>query len=101
MAVLLGFFADVADVVSAFVVVVCLLWRTSVRPQSFQNREEVGSDVDNIKRAADLVVSYKGNLDEALTAIDTVGGFVESCGGAEKAKSALEAYEAVVAVVKK
>ena len=57
-------------------------------------------DVDTIKRAAEFVGQYKGKLADAVKAIETVGGFVESCGGAEKAKAALEAYEAVVAVVK-
>lgn len=57
-------------------------------------------DVDTIKRAAEFVGSYKGKLADAVKAIETVGGFVEACGGAAKAKAALEAYEAVVKVVK-
>lgn len=57
-------------------------------------------DVDTIKRAAEFVGQYEGKLADAVKAIDAVGGFIESCGNAEKAKAALEAYETVVAVVK-
>jgi hypothetical protein len=57
-------------------------------------------DVDTIKRAAEFVANYKGSIKDALKAIETVGGFVEACGGADKAKAALEAYEAVAAAVK-
>jgi hypothetical protein len=39
-------------------------------------------------------------MEDAVKAISTVGGFVESCGGAEKARLALEAYRTVAEVVK-
>jgi len=56
-------------------------------------------DVETIKRAAAFAAGYNGKLDEAVSAIETVGKFVQECGGAEKAKAALEAYQAVAAAV--
>lgn len=57
-------------------------------------------DVDTIKAAAEFVAGYDGSVQDALVAVASVGGFVEKCGGANRAKAALEAYEAVVAAVK-
>jgi len=58
-------------------------------------------DVETIKAAAQFVAGYDGKLEDALAAVSSVGGFVEKCGGASRAKGALEAYEAVVAAAVK
>lgn len=55
--------------------------------------------MDVIRKAAEFVGGYDGKLEDALTAVSSVGGFVESCGGAGKARSALEAYRTVAEVV--
>ena len=57
-------------------------------------------DVETVKLAADFVRQYDGSIKDAVAAIDTVGGFVEQCGGAAKAKAALEVLELVAAAVK-
>ena len=57
-------------------------------------------DVETVKLAADFVGQYDGSVKDAVAAIETVGGFVEQCGGAAKAKAALEVYESVAAAVK-
>jgi len=72
--------------------------RVSAVLRSGTSRNRV--DVDTIRRAAEFVTNYKGSIQDALKAIATVGQFVEQCGGADKAKAALEAYEAVAAAVK-
>lgn len=57
-------------------------------------------DVDTIKRAAEFLRTFNGKVEEAVKAIDSVGQYVVACGGAEKAKAAIEAYQAVAALVK-
>ena len=56
-------------------------------------------DVETIRKASVFVQQYPGKLDEAVSAIEAVGQFIAECGGAEKAKAALEAYKAVAEVV--
>ena len=58
-------------------------------------------DVETVKLAADFVGQYKGSIEEAFAAIENVGGFVEQCGGAEKAKAALGVYQSVAEAVGK
>ena len=58
-------------------------------------------DVETVKLAAEFVGQYDGSIEDAVAAISTVGGFVEQCGGAAKAKAALEVYESVAAAVGK
>ena len=52
-------------------------------------------DVETIRKASVFVQQYPGKLDEAVSAIEAVGQFIAECGGAEKAKAALEAFRAV------
>jgi hypothetical protein len=57
-------------------------------------------DVETIREAAAFVAGYAGKMEDALAAVSMVGGFVEACGGAKKAKETLEAYKAVVEAVR-
>jgi hypothetical protein len=52
-------------------------------------------DVETIKAAGAFVAGFDGSIDEAVASISTVGEFVEKCGGAQKAKTALEAFKGV------
>ena len=72
--------------------------RVSAVPGTGTSRGRV--DVETVKLAADFVGQYDGSVKDAVAAIETVGGFVEQCGGAAKAKAALEVYESVAAAVK-
>ena len=55
-------------------------------------------DVGTIKQASEFARAFK-DIAAALKAIEQVGGFIDQCGGSQKAKAALETYQAVSAAV--
>jgi hypothetical protein len=57
-------------------------------------------NVNSIKEAATFIRGFKGGIDEAKKAIETVGQFVETSGGASEALAALDAYAALAAAIK-
>jgi len=69
--------------------------------QQILNKSKSGGKVDvaQIKLAATFVETY-GDIDAAIEAIDGVGEFIQQCGNPAKAKSALEAYQSVAAMLK-
>ena len=69
--------------------------------QQILNKTKSGGkvDVNTIKLAAEFVESH-GDVEQALTAIDSIGEFITTCGSPAKAKAALEAYQSVAAVLK-
>ncbi|QDU73758.1 hypothetical protein Pan97_07570 [Bremerella volcania] len=66
--------------------------------QQVKNEAKQTVDLDTIKTAAEFVKTH-GNVEDALVAIDQVGDFITQCGNAKKAKAALEAYQAMAAVI--
>ncbi|MEZ5945233.1 MAG: hypothetical protein R3C18_27985 [Planctomycetaceae bacterium] len=72
----------------------------SAHCQQILSKRKAGKkiDVDTIKLAAEFVSTH-GDIDAAISAIDAVGDFIKSCGSPEKAKAALETYQAVAAVL--
>lgn len=68
--------------------------------QQILNKTRSGGKVDvaQIKLAAEFVQN-NGDIETALTAIDSVGEFISACGSPQKAKAALEAYQSVAAVL--
>ncbi|MBI1347131.1 hypothetical protein GC163_12675 [bacterium] len=73
--------------------------------QQIKNKLSGGStasakvDVNTLKLAAEFVKTQDGDVETALAAIDQIGEFVSKCGSPAKAKSALEAYQAMAAVL--
>lgn len=63
-------------------------------------KREKALDVDTIKEAAAFVKQYRGKTEDAIKAIDAVGGFVEKCGSASNAKKAIETYVALAESLK-
>jgi putative heme degradation protein len=56
-------------------------------------------NVEAVKSAAAFVTGFGGSVEDALTAIETVGKFVDLCKSSAKAKAALEAYQALSAAL--
>lgn len=73
--------------------------------QQIKNKLNGGStasakvDVATIKLAAEFVKTQDGDVETALAAIDQIGEFIQKCGSPAKAKAALEAYQAMAAVL--
>jgi hypothetical protein len=59
-----------------------------------------GVQVETVKAAAAFVKAYGGKLESAVDAIKAVGSFVETCGSADDALAALEAYKELAAAVR-
>lgn len=72
---------------------------SSGRVANVLNRSKPSINVEAIKSAAAFVKGYKGEVMEAAAAIESVGGFIDSCGSASAALLALEAYQAIAEAV--
>lgn len=64
------------------------------------NGAKGGLNVDSIKLAAEFVKSSGMAPELAKDTIKAVGNFIDRCGGAAKAVSAIEAFESVSAALK-
>ncbi|MEZ5943183.1 MAG: hypothetical protein R3C18_17460 [Planctomycetaceae bacterium] len=71
----------------------------SAHCQQILSKRKAGKKIDDTIKLAAEFVSTHGDIDAAISAIDAVGDFIKSCGSPEKAKAALETYQAVAAVL--
>lgn len=58
-----------------------------------------GLNVEMIKAASAFVKSYEGNIEDAAAAIESVGQFIDACGGSQEALQALTTFKDLTAAI--
>ncbi len=64
-----------------------------------RSKKSKGMDVNTIKAAASFVKAYKGKVEDAAAAIESVGQFIDACGSSEAAREALTTFKEVSSVI--